>query len=760
MLIKLALRNVKKNIKDYLIYILTVTLSVSLFYGFLAITSQKFVKQLPIQMNFGYFSKKMRLMFPLIGIVTIFLICYINSYILRRKQREFALEMLIGVPNYQIALTLFMETFLLGLFSIVTGILGGTVIAKIIAQISVAAFEVDYESAIFIYGDVCLYTLCYFCVLFIIVGFYNGYKISKTTIAKLLLAAHKYEEFKLGTYLSKWIKALLIMSFMIFLIFSTAYYKIQQVLLDGAKVLLLITIIISMINVIMNMCLVYMIRKRRKIKVRWAISIAFMSVVLAILLLANESMLEYAVGLGLLGMFYYTMPPLMAALVGVCSIIIFWGGIGEFVLVLGDRHQKFKMDNLFVYGQIKDKLQINCKTMSILTIVLSLIFVVVGWIPVNVARMNGYLEERSIYDVQIFSRYNVVDKIEDLNNIELNTEEIRKYLTMKGCEITGEAKVSCYYPQIEDFYKNANKDKPNLIIPVSEYNQLLRMNKTEEINLQDNEYAIAWAPSVLEEEIRESSKSDSTLTVGEEELYKKSDYQYNVGMGIFTSGLEASYIVPDHICNKLTRATVYYAANTKEKIPVNLAKEIEKEVTQTLNVKNSYNVDLYYVRLQALQINEGISNSLMLRLGATYIGLLLLLLSLAILSLQQLTDSLEHSWRFIVISKIGVSVEKIVHYIRQQMYVWFGVPFVIACFVGNMINIYMVWSDYEEYFPYISIGESIVTGLLGNVVVAIFFLLYLLMTYYIFQHNLKQAINKGANYTQKSAFYAKNIKKS
>ena len=757
MLIKLALRNVKKNIKDYLIYILTVTLSVSLFYGFLAITSQKFVKQLPIQMNFGYFSEKMRLMFPLIGIVTIFLICYINSYILRRKQREFALEMLIGVPNYQIALTLFMETFLLGLFSIVTGILGGTVIAKIIAQISVAAFEVDYESAIFIYGDVCLYTLCYFCVLFIIVGFYNGYKISKTTIAKLLLAAHKYEEFKLGTYLSKWIKALLIMSFMIFLIFSTAYYKIQQVLLDGAKVLLLITIIISMINVIMNMCLVYMIRKRRKIKVRWAISIAFMSVVLAILLLANESMLEYAVGLGLLGMFYYTMPPLMAALVGVCSIIIFWGGIGEFVLVLGDRHQKFKMDNLFVYGQIKDKLQINCKTMSILTIVLSL---VVGWIPVNVARMNGYLEERSIYDVQIFSRYNVVDKIEDLNNIELNTEEIRKYLTMKGCEITGEAKVSCYYPQIEDFYKNANKDKPNLIIPVSEYNQLLRMNKTEEINLQDNEYAIAWAPSVLEEEIRESSKSDSTLTVGEEELYKKSDYQYNVGMGIFTSGLEASYIVPDHICNKLTRATVYYAANTKEKIPVNLAKEIEKEVTQTLNVKNSYNVDLYYVRLQALQINEGISNSLMLRLGATYIGLLLLLLSLAILSLQQLTDSLEHSWRFIVISKIGVSVEKIVHYIRQQMYVWFGVPFVIACFVGNMINIYMVWSDYEEYFPYISIGESIVTGLLGNVVVAIFFLLYLLMTYYIFQHNLKQAINKGANYTQKSAFYAKNIKKS
>ena len=751
MLIKLALRNVKKNIKDYLIYILTVTLSVSLFYGFLAITSQKFVKQLPIQMNFGYFSEKMRLMFPLIGIVTIFLICYINSYILRRKQREFALEMLIGVPNYQIALTLFMETFLLGLFSIVTGILGGTVIAKIIAQISVAAFEVDYESAIFIYGDVCLYTLCYFCVLFIIVGFYNGYK---------LLAAHKYEEFKLGTYLSKWIKALLIMSFMIFLIFSTAYYKIQQVLLDGAKVLLLITIIISMINVIMNMCLVYMIRKRRKIKVRWAISIAFMSVVLAILLLANESMLEYAVGLGLLGMFYYTMPPLMAALIGVCSIIIFWGGIGEFVLVLGDRHQKFKMDNLFVYGQIKDKLQIHCKTMSILTIVLSLIFVVVGWIPINVARMNGYLEERSIYDVQIFSRYNVVDKIEDLNNIELNTEEIRKYLTMKGCEITGEAKVSCYYPQIEDFYKNANKDKPNLIIPVSEYNQLLRMNKTEEINLQDNEYEIAWAPSVLEEEIRESSKSDSTLTVGEEELYKKSDYQYNVGMGIFTSGLEASYIVPDHICNKLTRATVYYAANTKEKIPVNLAKEIEKEVTQTLNVKNSYNVDLYYVRLQALQINEGISNSLMLRLGATYIGLLLLLLSLAILSLQQLTDSLEHSWRFIVISKIGVSVEKIVHYIRQQMYVWFGVPFVIACFVGNMINIYMVWSDYEEYFPYISIGESIVTGLLGNVVVAIFFLLYLLMTNYIFQHNLKQAINKGANYTQKSAFYAKNIKKS
>lgn len=56
MYIKLALRNVKRSAKDYLIYILTLILSVGLFYGFLSITSPFYNTRLPIQMNLEYFS--------------------------------------------------------------------------------------------------------------------------------------------------------------------------------------------------------------------------------------------------------------------------------------------------------------------------------------------------------------------------------------------------------------------------------------------------------------------------------------------------------------------------------------------------------------------------------------------------------------------------------------------------------------------------------------------------------------------------------
>ncbi len=64
--------------------------------------------------------------------------------------------------------------------------------------------------------------------------------------------------------------------------------------------------------------------------------------------------------------------------------------------------------NLFFFGQIISKLSTTSKTMSLTCVTLVLAIFLFIAAPVLVGWASGYLDERSMYDVQIFSRYNDV----------------------------------------------------------------------------------------------------------------------------------------------------------------------------------------------------------------------------------------------------------------------------------------------------------------------------------------------------------------
>ena len=87
---KLALRNVKRSAKDYLIYVITLILSVGLFYGFMSIASPYYNESLPVKINLEILNKAMRIAVPIVALLVVFLISYVNTYMLRRKQKEFA----------------------------------------------------------------------------------------------------------------------------------------------------------------------------------------------------------------------------------------------------------------------------------------------------------------------------------------------------------------------------------------------------------------------------------------------------------------------------------------------------------------------------------------------------------------------------------------------------------------------------------------------------------------------------------------------
>lgn len=113
---KLALRNVKRSAKDYLIYVITLILSVGLFYGFMSIASPYYNESLPVKINLEILNKAMRIAVPIVALLVVFLISYVNTYMLRRKQKEFAVQTIIGMEQRTVAFIFFVETMIMGQF--------------------------------------------------------------------------------------------------------------------------------------------------------------------------------------------------------------------------------------------------------------------------------------------------------------------------------------------------------------------------------------------------------------------------------------------------------------------------------------------------------------------------------------------------------------------------------------------------------------------------------------------------------------------
>ena len=78
-----------------------------------------------------------------------------------------------------------------------------------------------------------------------------------------------------------------------------------------------------------------------------------------------------------------------------------------------------------------------------------------------------------------------------------------------------------------------------------------------------------------------------------------------------------------------------------------------KFVTKYSN-ENDITDSVIDIRIKSLEINNILTTTLAMRILGVYLGIVLLMISLTILSLSQLTESIEHKDRFNVLGKLGV----------------------------------------------------------------------------------------------------------
>ena len=198
MYFKLALKNVKRSIKDYSVYFFTLILSITIFYSFNSIEAQKVMLDLTkaegmalemVNTVMGIFS------FTISGVL-VFLILYANRYLIKRRKKEFGIYLTIGMERGTVAKVLFYETLIVGFFSLLIGIIIGIFVSQGLGIFTAKLFDttiVDFTFIVSISGI--LKTVICFVIIYILVLIFNSFSMRKITIIKLIRAKNKNENF-------------------------------------------------------------------------------------------------------------------------------------------------------------------------------------------------------------------------------------------------------------------------------------------------------------------------------------------------------------------------------------------------------------------------------------------------------------------------------------------------------------------------------------------------------------------------------------
>lgn len=161
----LALSGIRKNKKLYLPYILTCTGMVMMCYivsfiatspVFTTISGGDMVKQL-LSLGFGVLS-----------VFSLLFLFYTNSFLIRRRKKEFGLYNILGMGKKNLSLVLLLETFFIGAFSIACGLFLGILFSKFAELAMVKILRGETEFTLSIGFSAISQTVTLFCVIFLL----------------------------------------------------------------------------------------------------------------------------------------------------------------------------------------------------------------------------------------------------------------------------------------------------------------------------------------------------------------------------------------------------------------------------------------------------------------------------------------------------------------------------------------------------------------------------------------------------------------
>ena len=101
MLTKLAIRNIKRSINDYVLYVITITLILALMFAFNSMMFSDLILGMNAHMT-DY--RSLLILFSVIVLVVVaWLINYMTKFMLERRSKEFGTYLILGMENRDVS---------------------------------------------------------------------------------------------------------------------------------------------------------------------------------------------------------------------------------------------------------------------------------------------------------------------------------------------------------------------------------------------------------------------------------------------------------------------------------------------------------------------------------------------------------------------------------------------------------------------------------------------------------------------------------
>lgn len=622
MLCKLSLKNITKSMKDYAIYFFTLILGVAIFYVFNAIDSQTVMLKVS-----GRTYEIIKLMTSILSAISVFvsfilgfLIIYASRFLIKRRNKEFAIYLTLGMSKRKISLILFFETLLIGLISLIIGLGLGVVLSQLMSILVTNMFEADMTKFQFVFSQsACLKTLIYFGIMYLIVIIFNTIIINKYKLIDLLSSSKKSEKVKLKN------PYVCIVIFIIsVIVLGLAYYLVT----DGFEKLttadqILIPIIMGIVSTF---------------TLFWSMSGLILKLVMSLKNIYYKGLNSFIVR-----QISSKINTMVFSMTIICLMLFVT------ICVLSSSLS------------LKNSMTKNLKELVPMDIEFTK--------PVNIEEGNGF-SEIEVNDSKIS-----IEKT--LENLNLNPEEeFKDTLSFNIYEDESIILKSLLINSLDEIYK----EYPFLLynqtidlMKLSDYNALAEKFNLEKYNLKENEYIVIVNYDYMASIINTGLKNNPELLLNNETYHSKykkcQDGFYELNSSRSNTGF---IVLPDKALENHTSIAEFLVANYK-----NDKEKTEDKIDEVLS--NNYNKTTWLTYNSKIDIaNASVGLGALVTFVGLYLGIIFLISSAAILALKELSESTDNKERYNMLRKIGASEEMLNSALFKQIGIFFATPLLLA----------------------------------------------------------------------------------
>lgn len=224
MLCKLAWGNVRRAGRDYLVYLLTLTLGVTVFYAFNTVSMQVDIAGIDEEGLAQVMGSMLGYLTYFLAGVMAFLMVYANNFIMKRRKKEFGLYQVLGMGRGRVATIMALETVIVSVVAFVAGIVLGVGLSQLMTFFTASLFKTQIANFRFFFSVHAFnLTLACMLVMFVLTLLLNLRAVRRTKLIELMGAERRNESIKTR---NPWI-AIAIFAVGVVLV-GVAYYRLLR----------------------------------------------------------------------------------------------------------------------------------------------------------------------------------------------------------------------------------------------------------------------------------------------------------------------------------------------------------------------------------------------------------------------------------------------------------------------------------------------------------------------------------------------------